>query len=55
MLYKAEYEDGEFEIFSYCSDDDEAIFEAQAQEQEHGTLWSVHEVDDNYDEVRTVW
>lgn len=53
--YKAEYEDGEMEIFSFCESDEQAIKEAESYEAEHGTLWNVFEVDEDYNEIRTVF
>jgi|GEM_PF-4799854 len=55
MIYKAEYADENFELFSYCADDDEVITEAIACEKDHGALWDIFEVDENYDVIRTVW
>lgn len=53
--YKAEYADDEMEVFSYCSNDEEALEEARKCEKEHGTLFNLFEVDENYDEIRTVF
>lgn len=54
-IYKAEYADGEMEVFSYCDNDSEAMKEAESYESEHGTLFNLFEVDENYDEIRTVY
>ena len=54
-IYKAEYEDGEMEVFSYCDDDKEAMEEAESCESEHGILFNLFEVDENFDEIRTVY
>ena len=53
--YKAEYEDDEIEVFSYCDNDDEALKEAFSYENEHGTLFNLFELDENCDTVRTVF
>lgn len=54
-IYKAEYADGEMEVFSYCDNDREAMEEAESYEKDHGTLFNLFEVDENYDEIRTVF
>lgn len=53
--YKAEYEDDEIEVFSYCSTDDEALDEAFSFEDEHGALFNLFELDSDYNEIRTVF
>ena len=53
--YKAEYADENFEIFSYCDDDAEAIQEAKAYQQEHGILFNLFEVDEEYNVIRTIF
>ena len=53
--YKAEFEDDEIEVFSYCSNDDEALKEAFSMESEHGTLFNLFEVDEDYNTLRTVF
>ncbi len=53
--YKAEYEDDEIEVFGYCSTDDEALDEAFSFEDEHGTLFNLFELDDNYEVIRTIF
>lgn len=52
--YKAEYEDGEFVLIT-CKNDDEATQEAYSFEEEHGTLFNLFEIDENYDEIRTIF
>lgn len=54
-IYKAEYADGEMEVFSYCDNDNEAMEEAELCESEHGTLFNLFEVDEDYNEIRTVY
>ncbi len=54
-IYKAEYADENMEVFSYCDNDKEALKEAENYEKEHGTLFNLFEVDENYDEIRTVF
>lgn len=54
-LYKAEYEDDEFEIFAYCSSDSEAIKEAFSFEDEHGILFELDEINEDYDVIRRVF
>ena len=53
-IYKAEYEDENFEIFSYCGNDEEALKEAKKCEIEHGYLWNLSEVNEDYDEIRVI-
>ena len=54
-IYKAEYADGEMEVFSYCDNDSEAMEEAESCEDEHGIVFNLFEVDENYNEIRTVY
>lgn len=54
-IYKAEYADGEMEVFSYCDNDREAMEEAESYEKDHGTLFNLFEVDEDYNEIRTVY
>ena len=54
-LYKAEYEDDEFEIFAYCSSDSEAIKKAFSFEDEHGILFELDEINEDYDAIRRVF
>lgn len=53
-IYKAEYEDDEIEVFSYCDTDEEALKEAYDYEKEHGTLFNLFEVNEDYDIIRTI-
>lgn len=53
--YRAEYADGELEVFGYCDTDDEAMKEAWEGEKEHGTLFNLFELDADYNEKRTVY
>lgn len=51
--YKAEYEDDNFELID-ASNDNEALTEAWKYEFEHGTLFNLFEVNEDYDEIKTV-
>ena len=53
-MYKAIYEDEEFEII-YADNDNEAMKEADKYESEHGIVFNLFEIDKDYDEVRTVY
>ena len=53
-MYKAVYEDEEFEII-FADNDNEAIKEADTYEKQHGIVFNLFEIDENYDEVRTVY
>ena len=53
-MYKAEYADENFEII-YADNDSEAMEEAEKYEEEHGTAFNIFEIDENYDEIRTVF
>ena len=53
MDYKAEYEDGNFEMINANYDSD-ALAEAYNLEKEHGTLFNLFEVDEDYNEIRTI-
>lgn len=53
-MYKAEYEDEEFEII-YADNDNEAMKEAESYEDEHGIVFKLFEIDENYNEIRTVY
>lgn len=52
--YKAVFEDGEFEII-FAKNDREAFEEAQELENEHGIVFDIFEIDENYNEIRTVF
>lgn len=51
--YKADYEDENFVVITAYSDE-EAVDEAFSYENEHGALFNLFEVDDNYDEIREI-
>lgn len=53
-MYKAEYADGEFEIISWVQNDDDAASEAYEMEDVHGYLINLFEIDENYNEIRTI-
>lgn len=53
-MYKAEYEDEDFEII-YADNDNEAMKEAESYEDEHGIVFNLFEIDENYNEIRTVY
>lgn len=53
--YRADYADGELEVFGYCDTDEEAMKEAESYEEEHGIVFNLFELDENYNEVRTVF
>lgn len=53
-MYKAVYEDEEFEII-YADNDNEAMKEADKYESEHGIVFNLFEINEDYDEVRTVY
>lgn len=53
-MYEALYEDEEFEII-YADNDNEAMKEANKYESKHGIVFNLFEIDDNYDEIRTVY
>ena len=53
-MYKALYENEEFEII-YEGNDNEAMKDAEKYEEEHGMVFNIFEIDENYDEIRTVY
>lgn len=53
-MYEAVYEDEEFEII-YAANDNEAMKEADKYESEHGIIFNLYEIDEDYDEVRMVY
>lgn len=53
-IYKAEYEDGEFEVIT-SDNDTSAMSEAEYYEDKHGTLFNLFEVNADYEEIRTVF
>ena len=54
MWYRAEFEDENFEMV-LADSDNEAFEKAKEMEEEHGTLFNVFLLDDDYNEVRTVF
>lgn len=52
-MYKAVYADEEFEII-YAVNDCQAMKAAFRYESEHGLVFNLFEIDENYDEIRTV-
>lgn len=54
MWYRAEFEDDNFEMI-LADNDNEAFETAKEMEEEKGTLFNVFLVDDDYNEVRTVF
>ena len=52
--YKAEYENEQFEVFT-ASNHKKAIEEALAMEGENGTLFYVFLLDEEYNEVKTIF
>lgn len=52
--YKAEFGDEEFELFS-AKNDDEAMTTAFSLAEEHEGLFNVFEINENYDEIRTIF
>ena len=53
--YKAEYFDGEFEIICCVENDNEALNEAYEMEKTHEHLINLFEIDDDYNEIRTIF
>jgi hypothetical protein len=53
MNYKAEYEDGNFELL-FADNDSDALQEAYEYEDEHGFVFNVFRIDDDYNELYTV-
>ena len=53
-MYRAEYEDEEFEII-YADNDNEAMEKANKYKSKHGIIFNLFEIDDDYDEIRTVY
>ena len=54
MWYRAEYEDDNFEMI-LADNDNEAFEQAKEMEEERGTLFNVFLLDDDNNEVRTVF
>ena len=51
--YLADYEDENFETI-IANTDNEAYFEALDHKEEHGTLYNLFEIDDDYNKIREV-
>ena len=54
MWYKAEYEDDRFEMI-FADSDEEAFQQAYDNKDEFGTLFNVFALDENDNEIRTVF
>lgn len=54
MWYRAEFEDDNFEMI-LADSDREALYNAFDMEEECGTLFNVFLLDEDYNEVRTVF
>lgn len=54
MKYQAEFEDNEIEVFD-AESNEEAITEAFKMEKDHGNLFNVTLLDDDYEEVETIF
>jgi hypothetical protein len=54
MNYRAEFEDDNMEVF-YAESNEKAIEEAYQFETEHGTLFNVTLLDENYNDVETIF
>lgn len=54
MTYKAEFEDEEMEVFA-AENHNEAKEMAFEYEHERGNLFNLVLLDNNYDEVETIW
>lgn len=53
-MYKADYADEEFEIIDCCETDTQALSEAYKLESSHGALFNLFEIDEDYNEIRTI-
>lgn len=53
-MYKAEYADEQFEII-YADNDIEAMKEAENYENEHGIVFNLFEIDENYENIRMIY
>ena len=53
-LYQAVYADEEMEIFDSFGDDYEVLNEARFYESEHGILFDLFEIDENYETIRSI-
>lgn len=54
-IYKAEYADENMEIFCCPGGDAEALCEARNHTWEHGILFNLYELDENYEVIRTIY
>ena len=54
MIYKAEYIDDEMEVYQ-DETDLEALTEGYSMEKQHGHLISIFELDEDYNEIRTIF
>lgn len=54
MWYRAEFEDDNFEMI-LADDDNEAFEKAQEMEEEFGTLFNVFLLDENDNEIATIF
>ena len=53
-MYKAEYEDDNFEIIT-ADKDSEAIEVAETYESEHGIIFNVYEINNDYENIRMIY
>lgn len=53
-MYKAEYEDDNFEIIT-ADTDSEAIEVAETYEPEHGIIFNVYEISNDYENIRMIY
>lgn len=53
-MYKADYADENFEII-LADNDQEAMREAEQYEPQHGIVFNLYEIDENYNEIRTIY
>ena len=54
MWYRAEFEDENFEMI-LADSDNEAFEKADEMQEEHGTLYNVFALDENDNEIKTVF
>ena len=54
-LYQAVYADEDMEIFYSFGNDNEVVNEAKFHELEHGILFNLFELDENYEVIRTIY
>jgi hypothetical protein len=52
--YKAEFADEEMEIFT-AETNSQAIDEAYKMEKEHGNVWNIYLLDEDYNEIETIF